>query len=289
MTEFARLLRDAAGQPPRPLPMAAIYHRAARRSLRRRVGFGLAVLAALAGLGGPAGVSVLTTGDRPAHVDAVRIEDRREPTPSTRPVERRPSHETTATSAVSVSSDSASAVPDVGAPSSVSLTTTTTTASSTDGGSAQYTGSRTGAARASSCWVDNVDSGNRTVRAGDSVRCRFTAAVSGGWNVHQERGSTSPLESEIVTAVVHVTRNGVTTTYRTREVKTANGSRTEGCADDVIQPGDLVEVVLSESEDDTPLDVSPDEGVAVGAGEGWGCTAPGQPDWATGESSNPSE
>lgn len=268
MTEFARLLRDAAGQPPRPLKMDAIHHRAARRTLRRRVGLGLVGLGALAGIGAPAGLSVLPAGDRPADVETIGIDEgRHQPTPSTGLVEPRPSQETTPTSAVSARLDSTPIAPDIGSPAS---------APTSDGAPTADAATRPGFARASSCYVDNL-----FLRAGESKQCRFIAAAAGGWNVYQERGSTSPLESEIVTAVVYVTRDGVTTTYRTRKVETDSGARTEGCADDIIQAGDLVEIVLSETEDETPLDVSPDEGVAVGAGERWGCTDPGQPDWAT--------
>lgn len=258
MSEFARLLHDAAGAPPRLLVMEAVRRRAARRSLRRRLAVGLAGLGLATGIGVPAGVSLLTTGDRPAGLEAGIDQDRPQPPPSKGLVDSHP------TGTVR----SASPPP---APSH-----TPTSAPSTDDDPTSDDDAQPVITRASSCSVDNL-----WLRAGESKRCRFIATAAGGWNVHQERGSTSPLESETVTAVVYVTRDDVTAEYRTREIETDNGSRTQGCADDIIQPGDLVEIVLSETEDDTPLDLSSDEGVAAGAGQGWGCTNPGRPWWAT--------
>lgn len=68
MTEFSRLLKDAAGTPPAPLNMHAVRDRAARLGLGRwrlRI-FGVI---GLVGLGIPVGTSVLPAGDRPAHVE----------------------------------------------------------------------------------------------------------------------------------------------------------------------------------------------------------------------------
>jgi hypothetical protein len=60
---------------------------------------------------------------------------------------------------------------------------------------------------------------------------------------------------------VVVTRNGVSTEYRTSP---KNGV---GCASNVIEPGDLVEVDLRAAGEST----GPPAPYQAGAGSGWGC------------------
>ncbi|MHB8463466.1 MAG: hypothetical protein ACYDH6_14965 [Acidimicrobiales bacterium] len=105
--------------------------------------------------------------------------------------------------------------------------------------------------------------------------CRFTATTRGGW----WSGYTTPpgqgpsigvrgvplglaLDSG---ALVRVTRGQVTATYRSDHY----GS---GCANAIIEPGDLVEVELDPAPH--PPMFTPGDTYEVGAGYQWGCDGP---------------
>jgi DNA-binding beta-propeller fold protein YncE len=77
MGEFAQLIKGAAGEPPRPLDMAAVRARAARLGVRRRAGLWLLATLAALGIGVPTGVSLVPSGDRPA--DVRTVDDDRDP------------------------------------------------------------------------------------------------------------------------------------------------------------------------------------------------------------------
>ena len=82
MTEFADLLKKAAGRPPRPLDMAIVRERAMSLGLRRRVGVWLVAFLAVVGSGVPIGVGLAPSGDRPA--DVRTIDGHGQPRPSDR-------------------------------------------------------------------------------------------------------------------------------------------------------------------------------------------------------------
>ncbi|HVM41815.1 MAG TPA: hypothetical protein VM618_13655 [Acidimicrobiia bacterium] len=72
---------------------------------------------------------------------------------------------------------------------------------------------------------------------------------------------------------VLVTRDGYTLTYRTHDEPNgmpAGGYTLMGCADDIIEPGDLVDVTITE-----PDDAVMKTEMGGGAGRGWGCTDAG--------------
>ena len=79
MTEFADLLKEAAGQPPRPLNMAAVRQRAARLGVRRRAGVWAGAILAVVGIGVPTGTSLAPSGDQPTDVRTVEEEGRPQP------------------------------------------------------------------------------------------------------------------------------------------------------------------------------------------------------------------
>src|SRR5688572_27384820 len=80
MSEFVWLVHDAAGQPPRPLRMDEIRHRAARLGWRRRVGLLFVGIGVVGGIGAPTGLTLLPAGERQAQVETIEVDrDRREP------------------------------------------------------------------------------------------------------------------------------------------------------------------------------------------------------------------
>ena len=81
MTEFADLLKEAAGQPPRPLNMAAVHQRAARLGVGRRVGVWAGAILAVVGIGLPTGIALAPSGDQPTGVRTVEEQVRPQPDP----------------------------------------------------------------------------------------------------------------------------------------------------------------------------------------------------------------
>ena len=79
MTEFADLLKEAAGQPPRPLNMAAVHQRAARLGLGRRAGVWAGAILAVVGIGLPTGIGLAPSGDQPTDVRTVEEHVRPQP------------------------------------------------------------------------------------------------------------------------------------------------------------------------------------------------------------------
>jgi hypothetical protein len=257
MTDFALLLKDAAGQPPRPLNMAAIRQRATTLGLRRRISLWTWAVLATLGIGGATGATLATIGHQPSDVRTIHGE---------RDTPDGPVHpDRNSGSAVAFTPDNRSAPGGlsstpvssiVAVPRTHGPDTTTTT------GASEY-------ARAATCSVDTV---------GESVRtCRFTATAAGGWNMYFVDPVNGNFNSN-AHAEVRVTRDGKTTTYKTHEeqwdpVDPAD-RRPAGCADNVVQPGDQVEVIvyapagdwLQNGQDSNRPDIG------AGAGQDWGCT-----------------
>lgn len=87
---------------------------------------------------------------------------------------------------------------------------------------------------AASCRVDTVG-----LLANEERSCRFTATASGGWRVTHRYGAGNVGNPK---AYVDVTRSGRTTRYGGRATDSA------GCGDDVVQPGDLVTVTVTQTD-----------------------------------------
>jgi hypothetical protein len=256
MNEFAQLLKDAAGQPPRPLNMVAVRQRAARQGRRRRAGVWLWAAVAALGIGVPTGVSLVPSGDRPTDVRSIENDrdTRRPPAPDpTGDPDLGGAPQEPVRNASTAGSDGAhrQAVTPAASP---TLPTATTTATTKAAGYPPMT----------SCSVYSdglVDDNQRS--------CRFTATQPGGWNFYQRELHTP---RDIPDTWVSVTRDGHTKEYRT--TRTASGNIADGCDDGVIEPGDLVEVVVGPP---SRWLGEPNEDAGVGAGAGWGCAEPGPP------------
>ncbi|MGQ0434118.1 MAG: hypothetical protein ACT452_17150 [Microthrixaceae bacterium] len=246
MTDIRMLLHHAAPQPLGPLDMTALRARARRRSLRRFAtwvaGVGAVITAAV-----PTGGAFLVNaaqGDRDqaaveqdaGAVDATEIVDAADPAPMPG----------SAPSAPSIEGSNAL----VGSMGGVIGTTSTT--SEEPSASSFYP-------RQSECVVDNADLGDGEIRT-----CRFTATARGGTEMTSS-GTTDPPGA---TGEVTVTRNGVSTTYypHMRRRRVGDASVFVGCSGGLIQPGDLVDMVLTNSTAD-PEHAT----ITLSAGEGWSC------------------
>jgi len=247
MTDIRTLLHEAALSPLRPLDMAALQTRARRRSIRRFAtwvaGVGVVITAAV-----PTGGAILVNTSEGQRDRA----ERRDPT-----VED-------GTAVDDDGSFQAIGGGETGArdgglpPDSVGRSSTTTTASG-GSGSAAPTDSST-YPRRSSCVVDNVGLGDGETRA-----CRFTATVAGSADM-TSTGTTNPPPG--ARGEVTVTRDGVSRTYdaEVTDRRVGDAGVFAGCGGEFIQPGDLVDVVLTNSTAD-PEDAT----ITLGAGEGWEC------------------
>lgn len=71
MSEFRHLLHDAAGEPPRPLNMAAVRERAARIGAARRLRFWLITATGVLGLAVPVTGALVTSGSEPSRVETI--------------------------------------------------------------------------------------------------------------------------------------------------------------------------------------------------------------------------
>ena len=256
MTDLSTLLHESAPAPRRPLDLAAVHDRARRAGARRR-------LLWLGGLGSLLALPIGAGTFVPAHEGA----DGRVDAGRKRPAVVAPDDSSAADgTALAVAADAGKAT-GVGGSVRHSPPTATSAASSVgdplmdaievvpvvDGATAVDASYPTAAA----CSVDDVGLAPR-----DERRCRFTASALGGASF-RSNGPTSPVGAS---GRVLVTRNGETTTYEVRHSVVRVGEvRTVYCGA-YIEPGDLVEVVL------TVEDV-PDDGttVTLGAGEGWEC------------------
>jgi hypothetical protein len=72
---------------------------------------------------------------------------------------------------------------------------------------------------------------------GESRSCRFTATADGGWRIKNNL-TTGTIEQD--QAEVLVERDGKTSRY-------LGGMNEEGCAGDVIEPGDIVTVTVRQT------------------------------------------
>ena len=267
MTDVRTLLRDNALRPDGALDMAGVYARANRHSIRR-------LAAWLAGLGAVIGVAV-PVGDRllvnAGDDRSVGIVDPRPPTEQTTPTVvapgQAPRGELSGLPHASTGTPPTAArdlQPTRPAPSPTDPPTTLPEQSYPSG---------------ASCSVDTLGleySGERS--------CRFTATTAGGWSWYKPSPNATPAPYNPPRGTVYVTHNGEIRRYETEAIHTgAPGdpgptTRIEGCADNIIQPGDLVEVVIRNMAPTTlsrsySLDDRYEMG--VGAGRGWSCSNPG--------------
>lgn len=92
MSEFADLLKEAAGEPPRPLNMATVRQRAARLGVRRRAGTWAGALLATISIGVPTGVALVPSEEHPTDVRTVEEQVRPQPDVIVDPAIPRDSH-----------------------------------------------------------------------------------------------------------------------------------------------------------------------------------------------------
>jgi hypothetical protein len=257
MPDIRTLLHDAAPSPARPLQMDVVRARARRSSTRRLVAW-IAGLGAVMGLGVPVGSGLLPSageGDRVSIID---------PRPT---IESTP---TTGQPPVTVGTDlpgNPGTLPTVDPPpeSLPAPTISTTLPAATSSTTPTTAGSRYPAATA--CAVDTYG-----LDEGEARSCRFTATSRGGWN-NYSTNLTSSLDKMPVVRIT-VIRGDDVMTYRSQEVDENGDTQYENCAEDIIQPGDLVEVRIDQAYvwiDGTEYQMG------AGAGEGWGCTNRGPP------------
>lgn len=254
MTDIRTLLHEAAPTPAGPLDMAVVHARARRRSWRR-VGAWVAGLGVVIGAAVPVGGSLLVSagqGDRrPAAEDATgddassingRATDERGAKPARDPG--------------SGVDDGTPIDGEVGAPPSGSTADRTAGPSTTAAAPAPSTSHPA----AASCSVDTAGLDDGAMRS-----CRFTATKTGGAGMTSS-GATGPTPGVGPSGEVTVTRNGVSQTYSVGRhgARAGDAGVFVGC-NVFIQPGDLVDVVLTNSSSSTATGVT----TTLGAGEGW--------------------
>ena len=255
MTDLRTLLHEAAPTPSRPLDMAAVRRRSQRLGLRR-VGVWVGALGVLAGIAVPVAGGLVPSSDPDAGVDVG-------PGPTTTTtLDPDPDDAAPAPTSIHAADVEASADPSVGpgrgdadgsplaptSPGDGAPTTTEATPALASGHPA-----------APECSVDNEGLG-----AGEQRRCRFTATKRGGaqmWTSGPVGTAAADVKGEVI-----LTRQGQTTRY---EVTRGNARAGEagvflGCGS-FIEPGDLVEVVLTNGSD---VQVHT---TTLGAGDGWTC------------------
>jgi hypothetical protein len=109
---------------------------------------------------------------------------------------------------------------------------------------------------AASCSIDNRDLGPSEQRS-----CRFTATAEGGASRRPYGDEASSPHGQ-----VFVTRYGTTTVHPVHGFNVFAGDVETGCENRFIQPGDLVEVVLTNNPGGTRSVET------IGAGQGWECS-----------------
>ena len=116
---------------------------------------------------------------------------------------------------------------------------------------------------ASACSVDARGMAARQTRS-----CRFTATESGGWWAGFAGTPLFGVNSFDPSAAVFVTRAGRQTLYETHGPMSPGMDMSwAGCDDNIIQPGDLVEVEITAGEGNNPGAY-----YEAGAGLGWNCS-----------------
>lgn len=248
MTDIRMLLHEAAPQPLRPLDMTALRARARRRTARRVITW-LAGLGIAVGAGLPVGGSLLVSAGDVERADRV--------SPDRSALSTLPPSEPGAGGVGSGKGPGLVGAPGPTHPGEADPSPVTTATAGDTGGLALSPSDYPAAA---SCSVDTTGLGD-----GEQRRCRFTATRGGGTDM-TTNGPTNPAPGTPPSGDVTVTRNGVATTYHVRTAGAGDLSAFAGCGD-VIEPGDLVEVVLTNG-------ISGDTDqwtTTLGAGEGWSC------------------
>ena len=263
MADLRTLLHESAPRPRSPLDLEALHARARRRT-NRRFATWLGVAGLALGIGVPGG-TVFVTADRGDDHRVAPPTTTTTSTPSSADDATDADERSTATTGRGVSA-AASSSPAEGR---LVAPRPGTAASDADAGpssdapptSLRGTTSTTAAPRAAeyppaaACTVDNAGLGPNEQR-----RCRFTATAAGG-------ASRRPYGDEVNSpqGQVLVTRNGTTTAHPVFGAQVFAGDIRRGCEDLFIQPGDLVEVVLTNAASGTR------EVMTIGAGERWQC------------------
>ena len=261
MTDLRTLLHASAPTPQSPLDMAEISRRARRRSSRRLMTW-LGVAGLTLGLGIPGG-SILVTADNRHHEHAgpsptlplteVTVGASIESTTTARPIG------TVAGRPVPDAGTGGAAVPS-GTPAGRRGGTATAdeephTTAAPPPTSTTVPSESDPYPLAASCAVDNAG-----LRPSEQRRCRFTATTAGG-------ASRRPYGDEVHSpqGQVLVTRDGATTAHPVVGVQAFAGDVKRGCEELFIEPGDRVEVILTNSATGTQSIET------IGAGEHWEC------------------
>ena len=255
MTDLRTLLHESAPTPSGPLDMSAVRSRA-RHGRLRRIGIWFAGLVAVAGVGIPASQGLLGSADRDSRDVAINTERKeREPgDPAT--VLPSPGGATVDDpSGLSVQGGQRQSRPESVAPTTQPRTPPTTSAQPSS--AAVFPSQQ-------ECSVTTAG-----MRVGEQRRCRFSPTEVGGASIVTDgpawSSGNAPAYGEVL-----VTRGGSTGVAWTSNESGAAVAAGEGavfaggCGRMFLQPGDLVEVVLTKQRDD-PFNVT------LGAGKDWSC------------------
>lgn len=268
MTDLRTLLHDSAPAPRGPLDMRDVRRRAERAGARRVLawlsGIGVAI-----GLGVPVGGALLSPADNAAVVEVGVSE------PSTTTSAPNPTVPVAAPLGATTSStvrlasrsgvdrpglvdDAVTASELEGDPAAIA-TTTLGAPAGVDSEPSPKLEATDGYPLASSCSVDNAGLGPKRQRT-----CQFTATTRGG--AEMRSNGVAMAAGNGAEGHVTVTRDGKrTTTIVQYDSASAGDLGVFGCGG-LIEPGDLVEVVLTNGAG------SPDGSTTtLGAGEGWYC------------------
>jgi hypothetical protein len=239
MTDIRTLLHEAAPAPFAALDMTAVRERARRRGIRRiaalLLGAGMVV-----GVGAPFGIDALAPASRTERVGTVGVEHVDDAAPPNR-----------LSTEVTVGTDrTASAA--ARAPAATTVVRRSATHESTPPSDYPV---------AAACSVNDVGLG-----AGEVRTCRFTASARGGGSFDYS-GPTSPPPGVSPSGEVRVTRDGETTIHNMDAQEVFVGDTGTFRCSAFIEPGDRVEVVLTNS----PTPRADDPTITLGAGENWEC------------------
>lgn len=256
MTDLHTLLRESAPAPSSPLDMSAVRQRAARLGTRRFFAW-VAGLGVATGLVVPIGGPLLVSGDRAEQVATdVRAPDNGDQE-GDEGVDRVEDRADAGSSASDAGNDEGSESASEASASAPPSTVARGTASGSVADAAAPAAPAEHFPAAAVCTVDTVGLG-----AGHERVCRFTATAAGGASL-TTTGPISPPPG--IKAEVIVTRNGESTTYVVTEDTVRAGEVGTFRCGRIIEVGDLVEVVLTNSP-------APDgHRTTLGAGEGWEC------------------
>lgn len=260
MSDLRQVFHDAAAPPTRPLDVEELVRAARRR--RHRWAAWLASLGAVVAIATPVGLQWAAGGGSHSHLRTL-------PAPgSTTTTTIGGGPMVTTPMAVAGFSPPSQAGPKASGEAGSAVTT----ASSSPAGAEPHAASNPSASSAGDCFIDTTG-----MAPGQTKSCRFVATDSGGWWGGYAVSASRPIAGDWFNTrpvtVVKVTRAGLTSSYETTESSqpTPMDPSGNGCGDDVIQPGDQVEVDVTAPDHGTVSQATgPYEG---GAGRDWNCNS----------------